>query len=39
VCGKAIEQKNWPEAEAQIGRVGKVLDTEAALVEEAAALK
>ena len=34
---EAIEQKKWKEADQQIVRVGKVLETEAALIEEAAA--
>jgi len=34
---EAIEQKNWKEADQQIVRVGKVLNTEAAMIEEAAA--
>ena len=34
---EAIEQKQWKEADEQIVRVGKVLENEAALIEEAAA--
>jgi len=34
---EAIEQKHWKEADEQIVRVGKVLQTEAALIEDAAA--
>src|SRR5207302_11286161 len=34
---EAIEQRRWPEADAEIARVAKVLESEAALVEEAAA--
>ena len=34
---EAIEQKHWAEADAQIVRVGKVLETEATMIEEAAA--
>jgi N-acetylated-alpha-linked acidic dipeptidase len=34
---EAIEQKHWKEADEQIVRVGKVLEKEAALIEEAAA--
>jgi N-acetylated-alpha-linked acidic dipeptidase len=34
---EAIEQKHWKEADEQIVRVGKVLETEAALIEDAAA--
>jgi N-acetylated-alpha-linked acidic dipeptidase len=34
---EAIEQKHWKEANEQIVRVGKVLEKEAALIEEAAA--
>ena len=34
---EAIEQKHWKEADEQIVRVGKVLETEAALIDEAAA--
>jgi N-acetylated-alpha-linked acidic dipeptidase len=34
---EAIEQKLWSEAEAQIARVGRVLQTEARMIEEAAA--
>jgi N-acetylated-alpha-linked acidic dipeptidase len=34
---EAIEQKHWREADRQIVRVGKVLETEAALIEDAAA--
>ena len=34
---EAIEQKRWKEADEQIVRVGKVLEKEAALIEEAAA--
>jgi len=33
---EAIEQKHWAEADAQIVRVGKVLETEAAMIEDAA---
>ncbi len=33
---EAIEQRRWPEADIEIGRVAKVLENEAALVEEAA---
>ena len=34
---EAIEQKQWAEAEAQIARVGKVLENEARMIETAAA--
>jgi N-acetylated-alpha-linked acidic dipeptidase len=34
---EAIEQKRWKEADEQIGRVGTVLEREAALIDEAAA--
>jgi N-acetylated-alpha-linked acidic dipeptidase len=34
---EAIDQKQWKEADAQIVRVGKVLEREAALIDEAAA--
>ncbi len=34
---EAIEQKRWKEADEQIVRVGKVLEKEAALIEDAAA--
>jgi len=34
---EAIEQKQWKEADEQIARVGKVLEKEAALIEQAAA--
>ncbi len=34
---EAIEQKNWKEADQQIARLGKVLEKEAALIDEAAA--
>ncbi len=34
---EAIEQKNWTEAEQQIVRVGEVLQSEAKVIEEAAA--
>jgi N-acetylated-alpha-linked acidic dipeptidase len=33
---EAIEQKLWPEAEAQMGRVGKVLENEAKMIDAAA---
>jgi N-acetylated-alpha-linked acidic dipeptidase len=35
---EAIEQKRWQEADEQIGRVGRMLEREAALIEEAASL-
>ena len=34
---EAIEQKHWKEADAEIVRVGRVLDDEAALIDRAAA--
>lgn len=34
---EAIEQGQWPQAEAQIARVGKVLENEAAVINDAAA--
>jgi N-acetylated-alpha-linked acidic dipeptidase len=34
---EAIEQKQWPEAEAQMARVGEVLRNEAQVIDEAAA--
>jgi N-acetylated-alpha-linked acidic dipeptidase len=34
---EAIEQKNWKQADEQIVRVGKVLEKEASLIDEAAA--
>jgi N-acetylated-alpha-linked acidic dipeptidase len=34
---EAIEQKHWKEADEQIVRVGKVLEKEAALIDDAAA--
>jgi N-acetylated-alpha-linked acidic dipeptidase len=34
---EAIEQKQWDEAEAALSRVGKLLQNEAALIDEAAA--
>jgi N-acetylated-alpha-linked acidic dipeptidase len=34
---EAIEQKRWPEANAEIGRVAKVLENESALIDSATA--
>ena len=33
---EGIEQKRWPEADTEIGRVAKVLEDESALIQQAA---